>query len=49
MPPIAAALSFVAALVAIALMMRWLVHASFAPFVVYRVVLGAGLLYWVYS
>jgi undecaprenyl-diphosphatase len=46
---IAAALSFVTALIAISLMMRWLLHASFAPFVVYRVVLGAGLLYWVYS
>ncbi len=46
---LAAALAFFVALAAIALMMRWLVHGSFAPFVLYRVVLGAGLLYWVYS
>jgi undecaprenyl-diphosphatase len=45
----AAALSFVTALIAISLMMRWLLHASFAPFVIYRVILGMGLLYWVYS
>ncbi|SME93238.1 undecaprenyl-diphosphatase [Tistlia consotensis] len=41
-------LSFVTALVAIALMMRWLERASFLPFVIYRLLLGAvllGLLY----
>lgn len=36
--------SFVAALAAIALMMAWLKRASFTPFVLYRVVLGALLL-----
>lgn len=41
---IAAALAFFAALTAISLMMAWLRHASFTPFVVYRVVLGAILL-----
>jgi undecaprenyl-diphosphatase len=39
-----AALAFVSAFVAIVLMMRWLRHASFTPFVVYRVVLGVVLL-----
>jgi len=46
---LAAGLSFVTALVAITLMMRWLMHATFAPFVIYRILLGLGLLYWVYS
>ncbi|MBF0247016.1 MAG: undecaprenyl-diphosphate phosphatase [Alphaproteobacteria bacterium] len=40
----AAALSFVAALVAIALMMAWLKRASFTPFVLYRIALGVFLL-----
>lgn len=43
-----AAMAFVAALAAIALMMKWLQHASFTPFVIYRVLLGIGLLAWVY-
>ncbi|MBT3534810.1 MAG: undecaprenyl-diphosphate phosphatase [Rhodospirillaceae bacterium] len=46
---IAAALAFGTALLAIALMMRWLHHASYTPFVIYRLILGAGLLYWVYT
>lgn len=41
---LAAALAFVSALVAIALMMAWLRRASFTPFVIYRVVLGVVLL-----
>ena len=45
---IAAAIAFVTALIAIAAMLRWLRHARFTPFVVYRVILGAGLLSWVY-
>ena len=45
---LAAALSFVAALVAVALMMAWLRRASFTPFVIYRVALAAFLFYWVY-
>jgi len=46
---LAAGLSFVTALLAISLMMRWLMHATFTPFVIYRILLGLGLLYWVYS
>jgi undecaprenyl-diphosphatase len=46
---IAAGLSFVAALAAIALLMRWLSFATFTPFAVYRVLLGIGLLVWVYG
>lgn len=46
---IAAGLAFVCALAAIALMMRWLQHASYTPFVVYRLILGAGLLWWIYA
>ena len=41
---VAAGLSFVFALIAIALMMAWLRRASFAPFVVYRIILGGFLL-----
>lgn len=44
-----AALAFVAALAAIALLMRWLRRARFTPFVVYRVIVGAALLVWVYT
>lgn len=39
-----AGLSFLTALIAIALLMRWLRHASFTPFAVYRLILGAALL-----
>lgn len=46
---IAAGLSFLTALISIALMMAWLRRAGFGPFVLYRIVLGGGLLYWVYS
>jgi len=46
---VAAILAFGAALLAIALMMAWLRHASFLPFVVYRVLLGGLILYLVYS
>ncbi len=45
---LAAALAFVSALVAIAIMMRWLERASFTPFVIYRIVLGGGLLALLY-
>jgi undecaprenyl-diphosphatase len=44
---VSAALSFAVALAAIALMIRWLRRASFTPFVVYRILLGAALLIWV--
>ena len=46
---IAAALAFVSALGALALMMRLLRTVSFTPYVVYRVVLGVGLLAWGYA
>jgi undecaprenyl-diphosphatase len=46
---IAAGLAFVTALIAIAFMMRWLMFATFTPFVIYRILLGFVLLYWVYS
>ncbi len=45
---IAAGLSFVVALAVIGLLMAWLRRASFTPFVIYRVLLGAVLLYLVY-
>jgi undecaprenyl-diphosphatase len=45
---IAAAFAFVSAWLAIALLMRWLRVASFTPFVVYRVVLGLGILAVIY-
>ena len=46
---IAAVLSFLAALATIALMMRWLQFASFTPFVVYRVILGMVLTFYVFT
>ena len=45
---LAAGLAFLSALIAIALMMRWLRHASFTPFVIYRLLLGIGLLVYLY-
>jgi len=46
---LAALLAFVAALLAIRAMMAWLRRASFTPFAVYRLVLGGGLLVWLYA
>jgi len=46
---IAAGLAFVGALIAIALMMAWLRHATFTPFVFYRFALGGALLWWIYG
>ena len=46
---IAAGLAFVSALLAIIAMMSWLRRASFLPFVIYRILLGGGLLYWIYG
>ncbi len=43
---VALGLSFLSALLAIALMMAWLRRASFTPFVIYRVLL-AGVLFWI--
>jgi undecaprenyl-diphosphatase len=42
-------LSFVTALVAIALLMAWLRRATYTPFVVYRVILGIVLLAFGYG
>ena len=44
-----AVLSFAFALAAIAGLMAWLRRAGFAPFVLYRLALGGGLLVWVYA
>jgi undecaprenyl-diphosphatase len=46
---IAAAISFVAALAALSLMMRLLRSVSFTPYVVYRVILGMILLFVAYT
>jgi undecaprenyl-diphosphatase len=46
---IAAAFAFVAALLALVLMMRLLRSVSFTPYVIYRVVLGIALLIYAYS
>ncbi len=46
---IAAALAFGLAIVAIAVLMAWLRRATFTPFAIYRLILGAGLLIWLYA
>jgi undecaprenyl-diphosphatase len=46
---LAAAMSFVAALLALVLMMRLLKSVSFTPYVIYRVILGIILLVIAYS
>ncbi|WP_179381078.1 undecaprenyl-diphosphate phosphatase [Jannaschia marina] len=45
---VAALMAFLAALAALALMMRLLRTVSFTPYVIYRMMLGAFLLGWVY-
>ena len=45
---LAAAMAFVAGLLAIAVMMQWLKRSGFGPFVIYRILLGGGLLLAVY-
>lgn len=45
---IGAGLALVSALIAIALMVAWLRRATFTPFVVYRVLLGVVILYFIY-
>ena len=45
---IATSISFCAALASISIMMKWLNRAGFMPFVVYRIIMGALLLAWVY-
>ena len=46
---IGAVISFLAALVALKLMMRFLAAVSFTPYVIYRVILGIALLWLAYS
>lgn len=46
---VTAVLSAIAGLIAIAVLMAWLRRATFTPFVVYRLLLGAFLLYLVYG
>lgn len=41
--------AFLSSLVAVAFLMNWLRSASFLPFVIYRVILGIGLLIWVFA
>ena len=45
---IGAAVAFVAGLLAINFMLKWLKQGDFTPFVVYRLGLGGVLLYWAY-
>lgn len=45
---ISGAVAFLTALFAITVLIRWLQSSSFTPFVVYRMLLGAGLLIWTY-
>ena len=42
---LAVVFSWLSALIAITLMMRWLAKASFTPFVIYRLIFGVGLLF----
>ncbi|WP_299281642.1 undecaprenyl-diphosphate phosphatase [uncultured Tateyamaria sp.] len=46
---VAAAFAFVAALLALTLMMRLLRSVSFTPYVIYRIALGVSLLIWAYT
>lgn len=46
---LAAGMAFFAALAALTLMMRLLRSVSFTPYVIYRIVIGTGMLIWVYS
>jgi len=46
---VAAGLALISALLAIWAMMAWLKRATFTPFVIYRILLGAGLFWFAYS
>ena len=46
---IGASFSFITAVFAIWGLMRWLRHSGFGPFVLYRIAMAAGLIYWVYA
>jgi undecaprenyl-diphosphatase len=45
---LAAFIAFLVAYGAIIFLMKWLETATFTPFVIYRVVVGGALLYWIY-
>lgn len=45
---LAAALAFIAGFASIFCLMAWLKRATYTPFVLYRILLGGGLLMWVY-
>lgn len=46
---LAAGGAFLSSLATVAFLMSWLRRASFLPFVVYRVILGIGLLIWIFA
>ena len=46
---IVAGLSFVTAYACIALFMKWVSKIGFFPFMIYRLLLGAGLLLWIFT
>ena len=46
---IAIGISFISGLIAISLMMKWLERSTFTAFVIYRLILGAALLVYVYG
>ncbi|MBL6927726.1 MAG: undecaprenyl-diphosphate phosphatase [Rhodospirillales bacterium] len=46
---LAAFMAFITALIAIAALMAWLRHATFTPFVIYRIILGGILLGFAYG
>ena len=46
---VVAGLSFVTAYACIALFMKWVGRIGFFPFMIYRLLLGAGLLIWIMS
>jgi undecaprenyl-diphosphatase len=46
---VALAVAFVAAIGAIALVMAWVRRGSYLPFVIYRLLLGAVLIYWFFD
>ena len=45
---VSAGLAFITGLIAISIMMSWLRRAGLTPFMLYRLALGGGLLYWIY-
>ncbi len=45
----AAGAAFIAALVSIAILMRWLRRSTFTPFLVYRLLIGVGVLLLAYD